>query len=89
MVYDAVLEETGDSEAFESMLGRVRVVESAALVLGALAGGAVAAATAPRVTYFATLPFLAISSGLLLALREPRLHEKGEIRSFRPRCVLR
>jgi MFS family permease len=82
MVYDTVLEETGDSERFESLMGRVRMFESASLVLGALAGGAVAALTAPRVTYFATLPFLLASTACLLAFREPRLHETGEARSL-------
>ena len=83
VVYDTVLEETGDSDGFESLLGRVRMIESASLVLGALAGGALAALTAPRVTYFATLPFLAVSTVSLLSFREPRLHEAGESRSLR------
>jgi hypothetical protein len=59
------------------------MLESAALVLGALGGGALAALTAPRVTYVATLPFVAVSTVLLLAFREPRLHEVGERRSLR------
>jgi hypothetical protein len=46
VVYDTVLEETGDSEAFELTIGRVRLVESVALVASALAGGAIAQ-TAP------------------------------------------
>ena len=75
IVYDTVLEETGSSERFESVVGRVRMAESMSLTLGALAGGALAAATAPRVTYFATLPFLVISTMFLLRFREPRLHE--------------
>ncbi|HEY9350921.1 MAG TPA: MFS transporter, partial [Acidothermales bacterium] len=83
IVYDTVVEETGDSERFESILGRVRMVESASLVLGALGGGLLAALTAPRVTYFLTLPFLAISTMFLVAFREPRLHETGEARSLR------
>jgi MFS family permease len=83
IVYDAVLEETGDSERFESILGRVRMFESASLVLGALGGGALAAVTAPRVTYLATLPFLLVSTAFLVAFREPRLHEVGEPRSLR------
>jgi MFS family permease len=82
-VYDTVLEEDGDSERFESVLGRIRMVESASLVLGALGGGALAAVTAPRVTYVATLPFLAVSTLFLLAFREPRRHETGERRSLR------
>jgi MFS family permease len=83
VVYDTVVEETGDSAGFEAVLGRVRMAESAALVLGALAGGALAAATAPRVTYFATLPFIAVSTLWLVGFREPRLHEGGETRSLR------
>jgi predicted MFS family arabinose efflux permease len=88
IVYDTVLEETGDSERFESLLGRVRLLESVALVLGGLGGGALAAATAPRITYFLTLPFLAISIACLLAFREPRLHETGEARSLRQHVAL-
>lgn len=83
IVYDTVLEETGDSQGFESVLGRLRMIESGSLVLGALGGGALAAATAPRVTYFLTLPFLLVSTACLLAFREPRLHQAGEARSLR------
>ncbi|MGH9278817.1 MAG: MFS transporter [Acidimicrobiales bacterium] len=83
IVYDTVLEEAGNSERFESTLGRVRMAESAALVLGALGGGVLAAITAPRVTYFATLPFVAVSIACLLAFREPRLHASDERRSLR------
>ena len=35
IVYDTVLEETGASDRFESIVGRVRMAESASLVLGA------------------------------------------------------
>jgi MFS family permease len=83
VVYDAVLEETGDSDGFESVVGRMRMVESASLVLGALGGGALAALTAPRVTYFATVPFLIVSTAWLVAFREPQLHQQGETRSLR------
>ena len=82
IVYDTVLEETGSSDRFESVVGRVRMAESASLTLGALAGGVLAAATAPRVTYFATLPFLAVSTMFLLRFREPRLHEVAERHSL-------
>ena len=36
VVYDTVLEETGDSDAFEQRIGRVRFVESVALVASSL-----------------------------------------------------
>lgn len=83
IVYDTVLEETGSSDRFESVIGRARLAESTALVLGALAGGALAAATEPRVTYFATLPFLLAAMACLLAFREPVLHQQAESRSLR------
>lgn len=83
IVYDTVLEETGSSDHFESVIGRARLAESTALVLGALAGGALAAATEPRVTYFATLPFLVAAMACLLAFREPVLHQQAESRSLR------
>ncbi len=75
IVYDTVLEETGSSDTFERSIGRVRFVESAALVIGALAGGALAEVSPLRVTYLLTVPFVAGSIFVLLALREPRLHE--------------
>jgi MFS family permease len=83
IVYDTVVEENGDSGRFESVLGRLRMLESVSLVVGALAGGMLAAVTAPRVTYVATLPFIALSTLFLVAFREPRLHEAAEPRSLR------
>ena len=83
VVYDTILEETGSSDGFERLVGRIRFVESASFVLSALAGGALAAVTSLRVAYFATLPFLALSTVCLLAFREPRLHEAGESRTVR------
>jgi MFS family permease len=78
MIYDTVLEETGDSDAFERTIGRVRLVESVALVASALAGGAIAAVAPLRLTYFLTAPLLAASAAVLLLFREPRLHKAEE-----------
>ncbi|GAB2600034.1 MFS transporter [Kribbella endophytica] len=78
VVYDTVLEETGTSTAYEREIGRIRLLESAALVTSALAGGWIAAATSTRLTYFVTLPFVAASLIALSRFREPRLHEAGE-----------
>jgi MFS family permease len=83
IVYDSVLEDLGESDQFESILGRIRALESAALVISALGGGALAAVTSPRLTYFLTLPFILASTMCLFAFREPRLHEAGERRSLR------
>ncbi len=83
VVYDTVLEETGGSDAFERTIGRVRFVESLALVASALAGGAIAAVASLRVTYFLTAPLLAGSGAALLLFREPRLHKAEEEESLR------
>jgi MFS family permease len=82
MIYDTVLEETGDSDAFEGTIGRVRLVESVALVASALAGGAIAAVAPLRLTYFLTAPLLAASAVVLLLFREPRLHKSEETGSL-------
>jgi MFS family permease len=78
IVYDTVLEETGGSSGYERQIGRIRLIESIALVLSALAGGWIAAAAGPRLTYFLTLPFVVVSLLALAAFREPRLHETSE-----------
>jgi predicted MFS family arabinose efflux permease len=83
VVYDTVLEETGGSDAFEKTIGRVRLVESVALVASALAGGAIAAVASLRATYFLTAPLLAASCLVLIRFREPRLHKAEQRESLR------
>ena len=78
VVYDTVLEETGDSEAFERTIGQVRLVESVALVASALAGGLIAQFAPLRATYFLTAPLLVLSALMLLRFREPQLHKTEE-----------
>jgi predicted MFS family arabinose efflux permease len=83
IVYDTVLEEIGDSNAFEERLGRIRVLGSVTSVAGALAGGVLAMVFEPRVTYFLTIPFMAISIAALFGFREPRLNKTAEPMSVR------
>jgi predicted MFS family arabinose efflux permease len=83
IVYDTVLEETGDSDLFERMIGRVRFAESAALVLGALVGGALAELVPLRATYFMTAPLIVVAAVVLLAFREPQLHQAEEAMALR------
>ncbi len=71
IVYDTVLEGTGD---FEQRLGRVRFVESVALVGSSLAGGMLAGLLDARATYFLTIPFSLGSIACYLRFREPTLH---------------
>ena len=88
IVYDALLEETGDSVGFERAIGRLRVGESAALVSSALVGASVASLTSPRVAYLVTVPFALASAAVLLTLREPRLHRVGDPEPLRRQVAL-
>jgi MFS family permease len=78
IVYDIVLEETGSSEQYEAWIGRTRIVESGAFVASALAGGVLASWSSARLTYFTTLPFVAIAVTAFLRFDEPRLHREAE-----------
>jgi MFS family permease len=78
IVYDLVLEETGDSAQYQRMIGRVHVIDSVALVTSSLAGGWLAELTSPRLMYFLSIPFAALSIVFYLKFREPRLHRTGE-----------
>jgi Major Facilitator Superfamily/Putative zinc-finger len=88
VVYDAVLEETGSSEQYELWIGRVRMVESGAFVASALAGGVLAGATSTRLTYFASLPFVAVAIAAFLRFDEPRLHRAAEPVALRRHVAL-
>jgi MFS family permease len=83
IIYDTVLEETGDSTEFEKQLGRARLVESVALVGSALAGGVLAGLVGTRLTYFLTVPFILASAAALVRFREPLLHRAAERTSLR------
>lgn len=78
VVYDTVLEETGESTSFEATLGRLRLTESAALVASALAGAAIAQVAPLSTTYFLTVIPLAGAAVALLRFREPQLHKVSE-----------
>ena len=88
MVYDTVVEETGGSELYERWIGRVRMVESGAFAVSALAGGLLAGWTSARATYFATLPFVAAAVLGFLRFREPRLHQSTEPVALRAHVAL-
>jgi MFS family permease len=82
VVYDTLLEEVGDSAAFERQLGRMHLLNSAALVGSAVAGGVIAAVASPRMTYVVTIPCAALAVLVLLRFREPRLHRAREAASL-------
>ena len=78
VVYDTVMEEAGSSDLYETWIGRVRIVESAAFAGSALLGGLIAGWATPRVTYLFTVPFALASVVAFLRFREPQLHRAAE-----------
>jgi hypothetical protein len=88
IVYDVVLEETGSSDLYETWIGRIRMVESAAFVASALAGGFLAGWTSARLTYFASVPFVAVATVAFLRFDEPRLHRSAEPVALRAHVAL-
>jgi MFS family permease len=88
IVYDAVVEETGSNELYEKSIGRIRAIESAALVLSALAGGALAQYTSTRLTYFVTVPLVGLAIIGFLRFDEPRLHQAAERLNLRSHIAL-
>jgi hypothetical protein len=88
VVYDTVLEETGSNELYETWIGRVRAVESAAFVLSSLAGGVLAQYTSTRFTYFATIPLVGLAIIGFLRFHEPRLHQGAERVTLRSHVAL-
>lgn len=78
IVYDTVVEETGSSDAYPARIGRVRLVESLAMVTSSLAGGVLAGATSLRLTYFASVPFAALAVIAYLRFDEPQQHKTGD-----------
>ena len=75
MVYDTLLEETKNSEAYELYYGRIKLVESAALVMGSLAGGVIAGVWGLREVYFYTVPLALVALVALWQFKEPVLHK--------------
>lgn len=88
LVYDTVLEETSGSAAFETHMGRNRLVHSAALVLSALLGGVLAEFASARITYFLSVPFAVLSILALLRCSEPGLHRGTERTTLRAHTAL-
>jgi hypothetical protein len=87
-VYDVVLEETGSSDDYELWIGRVQMVQSGAFVASALAGGLLAGWTSARLTYFASIPFIAVAIIAFLRFDEPLLHRRAEPVALRQHVAL-
>ncbi|SNQ51674.1 Major facilitator superfamily MFS_1 [Frankia canadensis] len=87
IVYDTVVEETGSGDGYERWIGRMHVVEAAALVASAVLGGVLAAVASARVTYFATVPLMAAAALAFGRCHEPRLHRHAQRVTFRRQAL--
>ena len=88
IVYDTVLEESGAQRPVRRWIGRVRIVECAALVASALLGGVLADLTSTRFTYLATVPVVLLAVVGFVLFEEPRLHRTDEPVSMRDQVSL-
>ena len=80
-VYFALNSGTIDSIVYDA-------VESGAFVASALAGGVLAGWTSARLTYFASLPLVAVAVAAFLRFDEPRLHRAAEPVALRRHVAL-
>ncbi len=78
IVYDVLLEETKNADSFEKYFGKVKVMDSSALVISSLLGGAVGSLLGLRWAYFLSIPFAICAIFALAKLREPVLHKAVE-----------
>lgn len=75
IVYDTVLEEGASSSKFEQYYGRVKIVDSSALVVGSLLGGVFGYYFGLRAPYFLTAPMSLLAIIALVKFKEPQLHK--------------
>ena len=78
MIYDTDLEEHGNSEQYAKYLGRLRAIEGAAFVIGALTASVISQHLGMRETFIISLPIILCAIPLLAMFREPKLH-KAEV----------
>jgi MFS family permease len=77
IVYDTLSEETGHSDDYEKYYGRIRVMDSLALIIGSLAGGFIGSQFGLRVSFYLTIPIALLSILPLILFKEPLLHKQS------------
>lgn len=75
IVYDILLDESESAKSFDRYFGKVRFLDSVALVISSLLGGAIANLANLRTPYFASIIFTLASIVALLMFKEPQLHK--------------
>ncbi len=78
MVYDVILEESGDETSYERLFGRVGQFESAALVIGSLVGGLFLATNSLRWPFAMSLLSTVLALICIMRFREPLVHKSHD-----------
>lgn len=78
IIYDTVLEETGDDDDFAKYYGRNQVIISLFLIAGSLTSIALSHYIGLRGTYFASVPSALLAVAILSLFREPTLHQNND-----------
>jgi predicted MFS family arabinose efflux permease len=75
IVYDTLAEEAGHADHYERYYGRIRIMDSTALIIGSLLGGLIGSQFGPRASFLLSVPLAIISIIPLLLFKEPQLHK--------------
>jgi len=78
IIYDVIKEETGSGDAYDKYFGRFRVVDSVALVLGALLGGLLGQLFGLPFAYYLSIPLAFGAICALWKFKEPQLHKEDQ-----------
>ena len=83
IMYDTLIEETGNAGQYEKYYGRIRLLEGLALIISSVIGGVVGQFIGLREVYFISIPIAILSIVVLLFFKEPKLHLVSEHASLR------
>lgn len=83
IIYDTLLEETGNADGYNRYLGRIKTGESIALVLGGVLGSAIGQWWGMRPAYFITIGLSLLAIFFLWRFREPMLHKAEKLASVK------
>jgi MFS family permease len=81
VLYDTILEEGVSTKRFEYFLGRMKAIDSFALVTGSLVGGVIVSYFGMRSAYFLTAAPALLAVLSLALFREPTLHKASQLSS--------
>jgi predicted MFS family arabinose efflux permease len=87
IVYDTVVEETGKSDGYETYYGKIRLMDSIALVLGSFVGSVLGQVSSLPIVYFASIPLALCALIALWRFKEPQLHKAQPFGSIKEHII--